>query len=513
MGLMINNSKNHQVLFLCVLLITALGFFLRFNAAVKQSFWQDEVYIFNISRTNTVNQILSMEHDDISHPQLYYLLSHWLANINTSPIFLRLPSLVASLLTLPLIYLIGKTVFGPVPGILSMLVFAVHPFYINQGFQAKMYGLVYLFVIGSLYSLILALKTGKFRWIITSAILAALSLYTDYSAIWYVISILVAGLAGRLIWKKSFVNSYSSVLFIVFLTIILYVPNIKLFIFHLPTAIHDESYLSEFRYWNISSTLMNFSGLWSIMSYFYRTNQAVAVFALMSLVVVAAGLLCFLSQTIAFRLREKNENFQRFFLLFLLISYFLPVFLTYAFSFISPIFISRNLWISGLIFVYGIATVWKPGTNKRLWLVLGGVYIFTLGYFSFNRVGFVGATNWKGLKQAMLKIPEAKALVYLNYEDPFWGRLNPLREYYLEGFDRTPVPANYKIYTIEVGKPMDINLQKKLVGLKYVWLLYSGDFLFGTPENVIQHQKTIQTAQRLLECGNKPCQDIILIYD
>lgn len=513
MDLIINNNNNHRILFLCVFLITALGFFLRLNAAIKQSFWQDEVYIFNISRTSTVNQILLMEHDDRSHPQFYYLLSHWLANINTSPIFLRLPSLIASLLTLSLIYLIGKTAFGPVPGILSLLVFAVHPFYINQGFQAKMYGLVYLFVFGSLYSLILALKTGKFRWIVTSAILAALSLYTDYSAIWYLISILAAGLAGRLVWKKSFGDSYRSIWLIIFLTVILITPNIKLFMVHLPTAIHDETYLSGFRHWNISSTVMDFSGLWSVMSYFYRTNQAISVYTLLPLVVVAAGLLCFLVKTTAFRLREKNENFQRFFLLFLLISYFLPVFLAYAFSFISPIFISRNLWISGLIFVYGIATLRRPGVNRHFLLILGGLYIFILGYLSTSRVGFVGNTNWKELKHAMLKIPESKALVYLNYEDQFWGRLNPWREYYLEGFDRTPVPANYNIYTIDAGEPMDINLQRKLIRSKYVWLLYSGDFLFGTPEDVSRHRKTIRTAQQLLDCENKPCQDVILIYD
>src|SRR3989339_527071 len=128
------SKNNHpKCLLLSILLIIILGFSLRLNAAVKQSFWQDEVYIFNISRTSTVGQILLMEHDDRSHPQLYYLLSHWLANINTSPIFLRAPSLIASLLTIPLIYLIGKTIFGTVPGILSTLVFAVHPFYINQG--------------------------------------------------------------------------------------------------------------------------------------------------------------------------------------------------------------------------------------------------------------------------------------------------------------------------------------------------------------------------------------------
>jgi len=499
------SKNNHpKCLLLSILLIIILGFSLRLNAAVKQSFWQDEVYIFNISRTSTVGQILLMEHDDRSHPQLYYLLSHWLANINTSPIFLRAPSLIASLLTIPLIYLIGKTIFGTVPGILSTLVFAVHPFYINQGFQAKMYGLVYLFVIGSLYSLILALKTGKFRWVITSAILAALSLYTDYSAIWYLISILAAGLALRL---------NRPILLIIFLTVILTAPNIKLFMFHLHTAISYESYLSGFRHWNISSTIMDFSGLWIIMSNLYQSNQTVAVYVLLPLVAIAAGLLYFYVKTIASRLREKNENFQRFFLLFLLISYFLPVFLAYAFSFISPIFISRNLWISGLIFVYGIAALWKPGVNRLLLLILGGLYIFILGYLSFNRIGFVGNTNWKGLKHAMFQIPEAKILVYLNYEDQFWGRLNPWREYYLEGFDRTPIPANYNIYTIEAVKPMDIELQRKLVGLKYVWLLYSGDFLFGAPEDVIRHQKTIRTAQQLLECGNKPCQDVILIYD
>ncbi len=159
-----------------------MGTFLRALRLGFQPLWWDEGYtVWFVGRP--IPEMIRLTSLDI-HPPLYYALLHlWAAPIGLEPIWLRLFSVVVGVLSIPVIYLLGREVWGKKEGCLAAWVLAVAPFHVYYSQEVRMYGLVALF--GMLVLLLghrfLSEKNG--RWTLPAYVLAVTAaLYTQYYA-------------------------------------------------------------------------------------------------------------------------------------------------------------------------------------------------------------------------------------------------------------------------------------------------------------------------------------------
>ncbi|MGD2165712.1 MAG: glycosyltransferase family 39 protein, partial [Anaerolineae bacterium] len=117
------------------------------------------------------------------HPPLYFLLMHfWTRVAGDSEFALRFPSVVASTLALPLIFVLGSALLTRETGVWSTLLAAFSPFYIWHAQEARMYPLVVLLSVASVYTFLPLLGNApqRRRYIVYVVTTSAL-LYTHYS--------------------------------------------------------------------------------------------------------------------------------------------------------------------------------------------------------------------------------------------------------------------------------------------------------------------------------------------
>ena len=497
-------TKNNQSngLLLSIIFIILFGFFLRLNAAVKQSFWQDEVYILNISSKYSPSQLIAFEHEDKAHPQLYYIISHFLAKYHLSPLVLRMPSLAAFIPAALFIYLIGTIVFNRQVALIATTMFAVNPFLVNQGFLAKMYGLTYGFTLAGLYFAVKGITQGKYRWSLLSGFFTAIALYLDYSPFWYLLSLAAAGVMAGIVcrrWRHAIVIHLS----LIFLTAgVLFAIEMPFFVKNFSTAVQGESYLGTYRNQYIQGTLADFSGLGG-------TTVKSEYFSWIPFII---SIILFWQNLKALALVSDSPlTIRRFFVLFLISSYFVPVIIAYLFSWYSPIFNTRNLWISSLPFLFGPAILFdspRSGQTKKI-LIFG--YIILLTIASIGRWGFYGKTDWGKFSDQLLDYPDKKVVVFLDFEGPFWGRMRPFFEYYLNLPKYVALKPDLEIHEIDLTAPIDDREISYLAKEPQLWLLSNHDNAYESGQRKLN--RTILTEfQTILGCPGKPCGEVFPIY-
>lgn len=492
-----------------VVIIVFIGLFIRYHAAIKQSFWQDEVYIYNISSQYSPSQLIGFEHEDKSHPQLYYLLSHFLAKYNFSPLVLRMPSLAAFIPAALFIYLIGAIAFNRQVALIATIMFAVNPFFVNQGFLAKMYPLTYCFTLGGLYFAMKGISSGKYHWPLLSGLFTAISLYLDYSPIWYLLSLAAAGIASSVIYRnwRNIITVHLSLVFLIVGA--LFAVEIPFFVKNFPAAVKGESYLGTYRKWYIQGTLADFSGLWGTT---VKVDQLMPdISEYFSWIPFIVSIILFWQN---FKILAVASNspltIRGFFALFLISSYFVPVIIAYLFSWYSPIFNTRNLWVSGLPFLFGPAILFGHyRSGRRKILILGYIILLTLA--SIGRWGFYGKTDWEKFSDQLIVRPGKKVIVFLDFEGGFWGRLRPFTEYYLTLPKYISLQHNLKIYEIDLTASYDIRKISHLAKEPQLWILSNHDNAYELEQKKL-NRAMLTEFQALLDCSKKPCDKVFPIY-
>ncbi len=126
-----------------VVLLLAAGFLLRLLRLNWQPLWWDEGYSVYFATEPVARMIWLTAHD--IHPPLYYALLHgWLGLFQSAqPVVLRIFSVVAGMLALPLLAWLAHTFFPQRPRLiqLTLLLLAVNPLHLFYSQEVRMYGL------------------------------------------------------------------------------------------------------------------------------------------------------------------------------------------------------------------------------------------------------------------------------------------------------------------------------------------------------------------------------------
>ncbi|MEP6892779.1 MAG: glycosyltransferase family 2 protein, partial [Gaiellaceae bacterium] len=167
---------------LAVAVITSFGLWLRFLLLDAQGLSLDENSSLGQAKLGLSALVHQLASRNVHVPLYHVILHEWIRVAGTSDIALRIPSVMAGTLAIPLLYLVGRQVFNPATGLVAATFGAFSPVWVWHSDEARMYPLLLCVGLASTYALLRALERGGFvRWA-TYAVLTALCLYTHYFA-------------------------------------------------------------------------------------------------------------------------------------------------------------------------------------------------------------------------------------------------------------------------------------------------------------------------------------------
>lgn len=188
-GLLEPHSKQTLLLLVGIVLV---GIAARIATFGDSLLWDEGSTHFVVHNRTFVDMIDYVEGEQEVTPPLYFIFAWFTNRIADTPEMLRLPSLVAGLLTIPLTYLLGKLTLGRNQALFAAALVALSPFMIFYSAEARPYALALFFVLVSSIALVKALKTNRVHWWVVFAFATAAAMYTHYTALFV--------LAGQFVW-------------------------------------------------------------------------------------------------------------------------------------------------------------------------------------------------------------------------------------------------------------------------------------------------------------------------
>lgn len=126
--------------------ILILAFCLRLIAMSGKGLWYDELQSVTHASLPIPDLLTSVRTFD-PHPALYYLLLHYWMKISPSDLWIKSSSILTAIITIVSIYFLAKKYFNRRTAILAALLFALAPYAINYGVEARNYSLWMLLAI------------------------------------------------------------------------------------------------------------------------------------------------------------------------------------------------------------------------------------------------------------------------------------------------------------------------------------------------------------------------------
>lgn len=182
--------RRHRSVLACLAALILLAFAVRTYDLDGKSIWSDESLSlyraqesvpFILSGQIVIQGVPTQD----TQPPLYFLLLHILMSVAGPSTFVaKYLSVLASLLIIPLLYVLGRRLLGITASLLSALIGTLSPLYLWYAQEIRMYTLLVALSIASTYALMRAVGNGEpeRRWALVYFGITAAMIYTHYSA-------------------------------------------------------------------------------------------------------------------------------------------------------------------------------------------------------------------------------------------------------------------------------------------------------------------------------------------
>jgi len=168
---------------LAVAAMTVVGVAVRVIVA-RQSIFADELSTYWISAQHGLRGVVSLlygstaiKHAEIT-PPLYFVAAWLTTHLGQSVFLLRLPSLIAGGLSIPVIYRLGTQTVGRRPALVAAALATGSPFMVYYSTEARAYAVMMLLVMGSTLAMLAAAETRRTRWWVLYAVCSCAAVYT-----------------------------------------------------------------------------------------------------------------------------------------------------------------------------------------------------------------------------------------------------------------------------------------------------------------------------------------------
>ncbi|MDP2796469.1 MAG: glycosyltransferase family 39 protein [Methanoregula sp.] len=162
-----------------LIILTILGFFLRFYNLGFNSLWLDEAST-NTFAVMSIPDIWQATAGGEFNPPLFYWIEHIMLVFGNNEVTLRFVPALLGVLTIPLIYFAGKEFMDRNVGIIAAAAFAFSPFLIFYSQEARAYSMMLFFVAFAMVFYFKALKTNELKDWALFGILSALAFWSHF---------------------------------------------------------------------------------------------------------------------------------------------------------------------------------------------------------------------------------------------------------------------------------------------------------------------------------------------
>lgn len=179
-------------------LLIALSAYLR-TQAFNAAFWIDEGLSYGISSHHffSIPHVLRQD----GSPPLYYMALHvWMRLFGTTEATTHTLSLIFALLTIPVGYWAGRSLFSERAGWFAAVLFALDSYLTTYAQEARMYSLLTLLTLVATASFLHAFVYRRRRYLPLLAVAIALILYTHNWGAFFILSSLTA--LAFLLWRS-----------------------------------------------------------------------------------------------------------------------------------------------------------------------------------------------------------------------------------------------------------------------------------------------------------------------
>lgn len=189
-------GREERLTWLAVAGLTVLALILRLHHFLEP-LNGDEISTAYIVDGNSLGGVLSdLSSDKEISPPLYFLLAWASTKLGSAPELIRLPSLIAGVASIPLVFLVGRKAVSSAAGLLAAAVMTLMPFMIFYSADGRTYALAIALLLGSTLAMLHAAESGRTRTWVLYGVLTALAMYTHYTAAFV--------LAAQLAWLLLF---------------------------------------------------------------------------------------------------------------------------------------------------------------------------------------------------------------------------------------------------------------------------------------------------------------------
>ena len=351
--------KTRIKILIAIILFT--GLLIRLLVAWQKDFWFDEAFSFFIAR-NSIKDILIASAAE-NTPPLYYILLHFWLKIGKTAFFIRLSSLIFNLLSVWLVYRLGKIIYNHKTGFVAALLFLFSPLIIDYAVETRMYS---LWIWETLLILILFLRVLEKRrpqnWIMLFG-LSVLAMYTHY----FTVFLLAALMLFLIIYRSKYQRLIPKFALLFALTAVCFLPWLAMY-FRYP---HPDFYgLTPIigLIASLASFVLGGAGQITLKTMF--GSDIFPVLRIAWLLLLCIGSVYF-SLAIT---KKTNKHYCQ--LLKLLVS--VPLVMVFMISFVRPVFSPRAMIIFSPAFYLLTADKITKLAKQRLIVILGIVVLIIL---------------------------------------------------------------------------------------------------------------------------------------
>ena len=177
-----------------IAVIVVVGAALRISQ-LDQSLFGDELWSYVGATQSSLGNVIDwVRSDQEITPPLFTVLAWISAKAGDPTVLIRLPSLLAGIAVIPLIYALGLRTVGRRAAYIAATLAALSPYLAFSSIEARGYSLALALVAASTLSLLIAIDRGRWGWWAAYAGLSCAAMYTHYTAVY----VLLAQLAWTL---------------------------------------------------------------------------------------------------------------------------------------------------------------------------------------------------------------------------------------------------------------------------------------------------------------------------
>lgn len=162
--------------------IGVLALLLRLYQLSGKSLWLDEVSTARAAHANTLGEVVAQTQAYVNQMPFFYFFTWFLRPFGDGEFILRLPAVVAGVLTVLVVYVLAKSLYGVRAALVASLLTAVLPYAVWYSQEARNYTLLMFLTTTQMYFAYRCVKHRRLVDWFGLAALTTLNLYTHYLA-------------------------------------------------------------------------------------------------------------------------------------------------------------------------------------------------------------------------------------------------------------------------------------------------------------------------------------------